>query len=172
MRSFTSAARRRGRTAAFLLLAVLFSFVSLYSEAAFSASLIVTIKKINPENGIQQVTCTARQKCVLPIAIQNGANKETITAHILFVPGSLLAKFQGPDGYYYAGDTGNTKEFYEVTWRKSGPRDKPETYDVTLFLPVVPHPEVAPILSVAHEAAEHITHAPVANLEITAQPAP
>jgi hypothetical protein len=173
MHSFKPAALGHGRNAGLVLFAVLFLFVSLYSETAFSASLIVTIKQINPEGGIQQVTCVARQKCVLPLLIQtHQAQQETLNLTLGFVPGSLFAVFQTAKGYLYADDKGDTNGAYNAIWHKGVPIDKPSTYDITLFLPAMPQVGVASILGVAHEAALHVIHAPVADLEITTQPVP
>src|SRR5258708_18624169 len=99
------AARRRGRIYRVLLLSLPFFLVSLHSEAAFSASLSVKIRQLNPDGQTQQVTCTPNTKCLLPIDIQTGSTKETLTVGIEFVRGTMLARFQTPKGYLYAGNT-------------------------------------------------------------------
>jgi hypothetical protein len=147
-------------------------FISLHSAAAFSASLTVTIRQLNPDSAVQQVTCVDHQKCVLPLVINAGQpTTQSLNINIEYIPGDLLLEFQAPKGYFYADDTVDTIGFYNTIWSKAVPGDKPATYDVTLFQPLVPHME-ALILSVAHEASLNIAHAAVANLEITTQPVP
>jgi hypothetical protein len=168
MHSLKSAARRRGRKASSVLLAVLFLFISLHSEAAFSASLMVTIKQINPDSAIQRVTCAERQLCLLPIAIQTqqGQN-ETVNVSTTFTPGNLTLLFPTPQGDLFAGDKGATNGHYSPIWHISVAKDKPSTHDITLFVPVSPSVGGAPKAVVPHP-----TYNPVATIEITTQPAP
>jgi hypothetical protein len=175
MHLFKPAARRRGRNTGLLLLSVLFLLVSLYSEAAFSASLMVTIKEINPAGGSQEATCADHKKCLLPLVIKTRqGQQETLNVTMFFVPGNILFMFHTPNGDLYASDgkADDKTSRYEAMWHIAPAKDKASTYNVTLFLPVVPHAAVAPILSVTHEAALKIAHEPVADLEISAQPVP
>jgi hypothetical protein len=170
MHWFEPGARRRGRSTGLLLLSALFLLVSLYSEAAFSASpsasLIVTIKQVNPAGGLQTVTCAVKQKCLLPVTIQNGSQRETVTAHILFVPGNVMFAFETHDGYLYARDKNADPKypFYKTMWATAVSPNKSSTRDVTLFLPAVPLAALARIVKTVQQ--------PVAELEITMEAAP
>ena len=160
------AARGRGRNTGFLLLSGLFFLlVSLHSEAAFSASLTVKIRQVNPDSAIQEVNCAERAKCVLPIDIQTGTTKQTLTVHVHFVP--VLFEFETPKGFLYAGDKSPADKqnaVYQTIWTKGKAQSKSTISPVTLFLPLVPHAEVAPMLSAVQQ--------PVADLEITTVQAP
>jgi len=145
----------------------LFLLVSLHSEAAFSASLTVKIRQLNPDGAVQQVTCAPKTKCLLPIDIQTGATKETLTVHVLFVPGNVLFEFETPKGFFYAGDTTPADShniLYEPRWHGVKPQKTPSTTNVTLFLPLVPHAEMAPILNAVKQR--------VGDLEIITEQAP
>ena len=161
------AARRRGRITSFWLLPVLLSLVSLQSEAAFSASLAVKIRQLNPAGEVQQATCTEHKKCVLPLEIQTGAQKETLTVHVLFVSGNVLFEFETPHGYVYAGEKNPADKqhtVYETIWRGAKAQNTPSTSDITLFLPLVPLAAIAPILKTPQQ--------PVADMEITTEETP
>jgi len=167
MHLFKPATRRGGRNTGLLLLSLLFLLVSLHSEAAFSASLAVKIRQVNPSRDVQQVTCTEHKKCVLPIDIQTGATKETLTVHVLFVPGNALVEFESPKGFLYAGDKSPADKqhaTYETIWQPAKATNKLATSDITLFYPVVPFAAVAPILTAPQQA--------VADLEITTEETP
>jgi hypothetical protein len=175
MRSSNPAARGHGRNKGFLLLSAVVSLISLHSQPALSASLAVTIRQLNPDSAIQQVTCAEKQKCLLPIDIETKqGKKETLTALILFAPGRALFQFQTTDGFLYAWDKkpGDENAVYETIWHELTPAKKPLTGNVTLFLPAVSRAVGAPILNVAHEAAQKVDHQPVADLEITVAAAP
>jgi hypothetical protein len=166
MKSIKPAARNRGRKSRLLLLPLLL-LVSLHSQTAFSASLSVKIRQVNPDSEIQQVTCTDNTKCVLPIDIQTGATKETLTVHVLFVPGNVLFEFETPKGYLYAGEKNPADAehaAYETIWTGGKAQSTASISPVTLFLPLVAQAAVAPILSTVEQ--------PVADLEITTEAAP
>jgi hypothetical protein len=166
MYSFKPATRGRWRNAGLLCLS-LFLSISLYSEAACSASLVVKIKQLNPEGGLQQVTCTDDQKCVLPVDIQTGQTKKTLTVGISFVPGNVLMTFATPDGFLYAGDTNpadTQHAIYETLWHRAVAQNEPSISDVTLFSPAVPNALLVPALSAVEK--------PVADLEITLETTP
>ena len=167
MKSINWTARNRVRISRLLLLSILL-LIALHSQSAFfSASLTVKIRQVNPDSAIQQVTCTNNTKCLLPIDIQTGATKQTLIVHVLFVPGNVLFEFETPKGYLYAGDkTPADKQHavYETIWTRGKAQSKTTISPVTLFLPLVPHAEVAPMLSAGQQ--------PVADLEITTEQAP
>jgi hypothetical protein len=179
VKSIQMATRGRGRIAAFFLLCFSFFIVLSAQGQAAASSLLVTIKQINPAGDTQTVTCPAKQRCLVTMALIEGSSmqRENVTVQIDFVPGALLLEFQTPEGYLYAGeklpgDTSHTYDNYEVIWHRALTSGQASTEDVTLYSPVVKNPVLAPILSVAHEAAQNIAHPAVATLEITTQPAP
>jgi hypothetical protein len=140
--------------------------------APLPTSIDITIQQTNPAGAVQKITCVAHEKCITPVVIQTLQGKqETLNVNLEFVPNNLLAEFKGANGYYYATSKGATTGDYEAIWHTAPPGDKASVSDVTLFLPAVPNIE-APILHVTAEAAKNITHAPVADLEITTQPVP
>ena len=105
MLMFAILARERARLLRFLLLPFLFCFLTSHASAASAASLNVKVRQVNPDGAVQQVTCTDKEfKCLLPIDIQTGATKETLTVHVLDVPGNVLFEFETPKGYLYAGE--------------------------------------------------------------------
>jgi hypothetical protein len=190
MKTYQTAVRRRGRIGNLLLLALLLA-LSHHSAAAVPAtpvavpapaakvavpaSLQVKIRQINPDSATREVTCAVKKKCLLPIEIKTSqAKTETLTVDISFVPGNVLFTFQTPEGYLYAGDknAGDKDSVYSTIWHKAPGRDKAATYNVTLFLPAVPHAFAAPILPLTHEAARGVTHQAVADLEFTTQQVP
>jgi hypothetical protein len=177
MRSSKPAAHRRGRVPRFLFLSVLL-LVSLHSEAALSASLMVKVQQLNPAGELQSVTCTDNTKCLLPISITTAQGKQdTLTVAIFFAPTSILLHFQTSKGYLYAVTKGEADSFYRTLWSPSFGQaspsvDKPSVSDVTLFLPAVPNAFLAPMLDVASESAQKVTHQAVAEVEITLQPVP
>jgi hypothetical protein len=168
MLMFAVLARERSRRFRLLLLPFLFCFASAHSSAASAASLTVKIRQVNPDGAVQQATCADHKKCLLPVAIQtSSAQKETLSVSIEFVPGNVLLEFQSPKGYLYTGSktpADKNHGFYEIIWHKAVAPNKPVTSDITLFLPAVPHAEVAPMLNVAQQ--------PVADLEITTEATP
>lgn len=102
----------------------------------------------------------------MPIDIQTGPIKETLTVHVLFVPGNALFEFETPKGFLYAGDktpADKRTAIYRTIWYEDKAKNTPST-NVTLFLPLVPHAEVAPMLNTVQT--------PVADLEITTEAAP
>jgi hypothetical protein len=166
MKLLKPAARNRGRKSRLLLLPLLL-LVSLHSQTAFSASLTVKIRQVNPDSETQQVTCTDNTKCVLPLDIQTGATKQTLTVHVLFVPGHVLFQFETPKGYLYAGDktpADAQNAVYETIWTRGKAQSTASVSPVTLFLPLVPQAALAPMLSAVQQ--------PVADLEITTEAAP
>lgn len=164
MKSIKSAALNRGRYVSLLLLS-LFLFVSLHSEAAPSASLIVKIRQLNPDGAVQQIICTAKANCLLPVPIAVGAQRKTVTAKILFVPGSVMFAFETPDGFLYARDKNADPKipYYKTMWAAALGPNKPPTRDITLFLPAV---------SLALARVVKTVQQPVAELEITMEAAP
>ena len=172
MKSIKPAARIRGRKSRFLLFPLLL-LASLHSQAAFSAStasLNVKIRQLNPDGQVQQVTCAEKQKCDLPIDIQTGSTKETLTVGLHFGRGMLLAEFKSARGYLYAASKlPDNHTIYEPIWHRAVTQGKASTEDVTLLLPAVPNAAMAPILDAAREASLKIAHASVATLEITTQ---
>jgi hypothetical protein len=174
MLMFAVLARERGRLFRLLLLPFLFAFASIHSGAASAASLTVKIRQLDPAGNVQQVTCAPNAKCLLPVDIQTKqGKKETLTLHVLFIPGGAMFEFQTPDGYLYAWDKKPGKDaLYETLWHIAAAANNPATYDVTLFLPAVPVAPEARILHVAQETAQKVSHAPVADLEITVEAAP
>ena len=124
-------------------------------------SLSVTIRQVNPDGTAQHVKCSEHKKCVLPIAIQTGAKKQTLTVHILFVSGNVLFEFETPKGYLYAGPKtpADKTADYETIWHKTPVQLKSPVVDVTLFQPLVPRATGAPFLKTPQQA--------VADLEIT-----
>jgi hypothetical protein len=161
MLMFAVLARERWRLFGPLSLPFLLCLVAVHGSAAFAASLNVKIRQVNPNGEIQQVTCSEKKKCVLPIDIQTGQAKETLTVGIGFVRGNVLLKFQTPKGYLYAGDKNPADKqnaMYETVWHEGVTAGKPSTSNVTLFLPLVPEPVTASILDSPQQA--------VADLEI------
>jgi hypothetical protein len=166
MHWFQPAARRYGRVPLLLLLSGLLLVLSVHSEAAPPASLSVKIRQLNPDGQIQQVTCTPNTKCVLPVDIQTGATKETLTVQILFVPNNVVMRFQTPSGYLFTGARNPTDKYalYEGRWRDTPATGKTKAAVTTLFIPLRPHPEVG----LSHEDMKQ----PVADLEITTEQLP
>ena len=164
---FAVLARERGRLFGLLLLPFLFCFVTSHINAAHAASLNVKIRQVNPDGATQQIICTDNTKCVLPLDIQTGATKETLTVHVLFVPGNVLFEFETPKGYLYAGEKtpADPQDVrYETIWTRGKAQSAKSITPVTLFLPLVQQAAVAPILSTVQR--------PVADLEITTEAAP
>jgi len=172
MLMFAVLARERGRQFRLLLLPFLFCFATAHSSAASAASLNVKIRQVNPDSAVQQATCAEKQKCLLPIDIQSGATKETLTVNLNLIRGTVLAKFKTPKGYLYAGDKFSGDRVYKTIWQRVLAPGKASTEVVTLYLPAMPRPFEAPMLDAAHETALKIAHQVVATLEITTQPAP
>jgi len=173
MLMFAVLARERPRLFRLWLLPFLFCLATTQGNAASAASLNVKIRQLNPTSEVQQVTCTQKTKCLLPIDIQTGATKETLTVNILFAAPTVLIKFQTPKGFLYAGTTTpDNKSHYETLLPRTLTQGKTSTEDVTLYSPPVPNPFITPILDAAHEAELKIAHSAVATLEITTQPAP
>lgn len=167
MLMFAVLARERGRLLRLLLLPFLLWSVMVHGSAASAASLNVKIRQVNPDSEIQQVTCTDNTKCVLPIDIQTGATKETLTVHVMFVPGNVLFKFETPKGYLYAGEKNPADAehaAYETIWTRGKAQSATTISPVTLFLPLVAEAMMAPILSAVQQ--------PVADLEITTEQQP
>ena len=168
MLMFAVMGRERGRLLRLLLLPLLLSFAVIHSNAASAASLSVKIRQVNPDSAPQQVTCTRDTKCVLPLKIKtNQSQTVDVNVRIEFVPGNALLEFQTGKGFLYAGDKNPPNKqhgTYEVIWHSAVAKDKASVSGVTLFLPAVPHAEVAPILQVPQQA--------VADLEITLEAAP
>jgi hypothetical protein len=167
MLMFAVLARERGRLFRLLLLPFLFCFVTAHGSVASAASLNVKIRQLNPAGEAHQVTCVERKKCVLPIDIQTGTTKETLTVDISFVPGNVLFKFQTPKGYLYAGAKNPADKehaIYETIWTGGKARSTPSISEVSLFLPVVPNAMLAPISNTVQQ--------PVADLEITTEETP
>jgi|SRR6185437_2467384 len=167
MLMFVVLARERGCLFRPLLLPFLFCFVMAHGSAASAASLNVKIRQVNPDSAIQQVTCAPNTKCLLPIDIKTGATKQTLTVHVLYVPGNVLFEFETPKGYLYAGDKNPADAehaAYETIWTRGKAQSTASISPVTLFLPPVPHAEVAPMLSAVQQS--------VADLEITTVQAP
>lgn len=149
--------------------------ISLYSEAAHSASLTLKIRQLNPDGPVQQVTCTEKSKCVLPVAIHVAQpQNQSVSAQILFVRGSVLITFKTPDGYLYTGEkeSADKDAAYETIWHGTVAPSKPSIHNATLFLTAVPNAVVAPILNVAKEAEKKTAHPAVADLEISLEAAP
>lgn len=165
MKSIKSAARNRGRYLSLLLFS-LFLLVSHHSEAAPSASLTVKIRQLKPDGAVQQIICTVKGKCLLPVPITVGAQRKTVTAKILFVPGNVMFTFETPDGFLYARDKNADAKYpyYKTMWTATVGPNKPPTRDVTLFLPAVPLAGLGRIVKTVQQ--------PVAELEITMEPAP
>jgi hypothetical protein len=176
VKTIQMATRSRSRIPAFFLLCVSFFIVLSAPGQAAASSLLVTIKQINPAGDTQTITCAAKQRCLVTMGLIEGSSmqRENVTVQIDFVPGALLLEFQTPRGYLYAGEKlpGNNNDNYEVIWHRALTSGQASTEDVTLYSPVVTNPVLAPILSMAHEAAQNIAHPAIATLEITTQPAP
>jgi hypothetical protein len=173
MHSFKPATHRGGRIPCFLLLAVFLSFVSLHSEAAYSASLNVKIRQLNHDGAVQQVTCAEKQKCELPLDIQTGSTKQTLTVSVLFATPRMMIRFQTPKGLLYAGTTTpDNKSHYEAFWPRTLSQGQTSTENVTLYSLAGPTPIIVPIVDADREAGLKITHSVVATLEITTQTAP
>lgn len=171
MHSFKPAARRGGRYAGFLLFSAFFLLVSLHSGAAFSASLAVKIRQINPTGAVQQVTCVEKQKCILSLKISTKqGQQEDLNVTISSAGASVIASFQTPKGYLYSRNQTATDKnsLYETFWHSVVGINKPALYDITLFLPEVPQSKLGLMLSVAREAANGVVHAPVADIEFSA----
>lgn len=166
MHTVQSAVRNCGRKA--ILALFLLSMVLLHPGAAFAASLQVSVRQINPAGTPVQTICTMAQKCSLKLPINSG--QTTLTINIQYVA-NMIFSFQGSDGYYYTAPTGSQTGTYYVYWPQGVPPGT-STSGVTLFLPAVQHPESAPMLDIAQQAANNVSHAPVADLEITATSIP
>jgi hypothetical protein len=167
MLMFAVLARERRCLFRLLLLAFLVCLATVNGSAASAASLNVKIRQLKPDGQTQQVTCIPNTKCVLPIDIQTGSTKETVTIGIDFVRGTVLARFQTPKGYLYAGNNpqADTKHpLYESIWHGATAAGKASIADITLFLPLIPFPGVGMMLNAVQQ--------PVAELEITTDPQP
>jgi hypothetical protein len=167
MLMFAVLARERRRLFSLLLLTFLLCAVTAHGSPASAASLNVKIRQLNPNGTVQQVTCVPKTKCLLPIDIQTGSTKESVTVHVLYVPGNVLFEFETPKGFFYAGDTTPADKqnvVYEPRWHGVKPQTTPTTTNVTLFLPLVPHVEVAPILNAVKQR--------VADVEIITEQGP
>ncbi len=153
------------RSAGFSFLTLLFLLVPLHSEAAPApspSSLTVKIRQIDTSGEVQQVTCSPKAKCLLPLDIQTKqGKKETLTVQILFVPGSVLFQFETPDGYLYSRDNNADVKhtFYETIAHNAVVPNKPLTRDITLFLPAARLALATPMVKTAQQ--------PVAVLEIS-----
>ena len=167
----------RSRCALILLLTAFACFNAPSARAADAPkSIAVTVRQVNPAGDTKSVTCLQDTKCVLTIALaeSNPSQKEDVTVQIEFSPGSLLLEFQTPRGYLYAGETQSeaTDNNYEVIWHRALDDDAKLTENITLYLPVVAQPILAPILNVAEESAKNKTHPAVATVELTTQASP
>lgn len=159
--------RRRLTAFAIQLLCVAF-----YAQSALADSLNVKIRQINPDSATEQVTCAYQQKCSLQLAINHDrATAQKLSVNIQYVPSMMIFQFEGKDGFFYSADQDIKDGVYNVFWPQMTPEGT-STYRVTLFLPAVSHPEKAPLLSMADEAARQAVHTPIATLEITATSGP
>jgi hypothetical protein len=154
-------------SAANFVLLTLLILSSFHCQAASAASLTVKIRQLHPDGQPQQITYIPKTKCLLPIDIQTGSTKETLTVGIDFVRGTVMARFQTPKGYLYAGNNPQADSkhpLYETIWHTATVAGKPSTADITLFLPLFPYPGVGMVLNAVQQ--------PVAELEITTEPQP
>ncbi len=127
----------------------------------------MSVRQINPAGDVKQVTCQSRKKCVLPLDIQTGTTRQTLTVGISFVSGNLLVQFQTPKGFLYAGEktpTDAKHPLYLATWPLAVPKGKAATTQVTLSEPLVEAPITAPMVDKPGKA--------VADLEITVEAKP
>jgi hypothetical protein len=142
MTMFKSVARRSARAFAFSCLPVLFLFISLQSEAAFSASLTMKVRQLNdPAGAVQETTCTDPQNCSLDLSLQAGSKKETLAVRAFHVPGSTLFTFHTPDGYLYAAaktQADPKNPVYMATWGSGAKTGAAAISDITLYGPPVP----------------------------------
>lgn len=168
MLMFAVLARERARLFRLLLLPFLFCYLTAHGSAASAASLNVKVKQLNPTSEAQQVTCVLDAKCLLPIDIQTGSTKETLTVEASFMAGGVQFKFQTPKGYLYAGLTPQADPqypLYETIWHTAaGEAGTPSTTDITLFLPVVAFPVIAQATTSVEQS--------VAEIEITTEQQP
>ncbi len=156
--------RKIARSVSVLLLTVL---AFLPCESAFAASVMVAIKQLNPNSATQQTTCALAQKnCVLPLTINAGLpTAQSLNVQVKYIAGRLILMFQTSNGYYYVGDTGSTKGFYNVMWGRPVNGSQPATYNITLAQPLTQYYLPTP-------PAVNVAHPSVANLQITATPGP
>jgi hypothetical protein len=147
--------------------------VSFHSEAAYSASLNVKIRQLTPDGAVQQVTCAEKQKCELPLDIQTGSTKQTLTVSVLFSAPRMMIRFQTPKGNLYAGETNpDNKHYYESLLPRTVSQGKASTESVTLYSLAGPTPIMVMMVDADREAGLKITHTAVATLEITTQTTP
>jgi hypothetical protein len=173
MLMFAVLARERRRLFRFLVLPLLFSVLAAHGSVASAATLNVKIRQLNPDGADQQVTCAEKQKCELPIDIQTGSTKQSLTVSILFATPRMLIRFQTPKANLYAGETTpDNKHFYDAFWPRTLSQGKTSTENVTLYSLAGPTPIIAPILDADREAGLKITHSAVATLEVTTQTVP
>lgn len=167
-----SAAHKCRRKSRILLLPILL-LASLHTQAAPSTSLKVKIRQLNPDGAFQQVTCALKTKCTLPIDIQTGSAKQTLTASVLFAPPRMMIRFQTPQGNLWAGDANSDNHrFYETLWPRTLSEGKTLTENVTLYSLTGPTPIMVMSVDADREAGLKISHTAVATLEITTQTAP
>jgi hypothetical protein len=169
MKSIKSAARRRGCKTIFLLFSLSVLLMCVNSEAAFSASLTVAIRQINPDSAPQKITCVYHQKCAIQLKINGG--QTTLDVNIQYIPSKMIFQFQSSEGYFYTAPKGSQKGWYSVFWAQNTPADS-STSGITLFRPTVSHPETARLLSIEQETAHNVVHTRVADLEIAAKSVP
>jgi hypothetical protein len=177
MGDFMDSAVRRLRRAFVLSVAVLLSLGAQSARAADAPkSAAVTIRQINPAGDTQSVTCVQNKLCLLTIALaeSNPVQKETVTVQVDLAPKTLLLEFKTPRGYLYVGENlpDPKKNTYEVIWHGPLADDRKLSENITLYLPVVPRPVLAPILYAADEAAKNNAHPAVATVEVMVQPRP
>ena len=165
MKPLQSAACKRRRNSGLLLLSLAL-LCAFHSKPANAASLIVKMRQLNPDGQLQQVTCSVKQKCVLPIDIQTGQTKETLTVGILFVPNGVAMRFQTPEGFLFTGEREPTDKYsvYEGDWHDALATGNSKTSVTTLFIPLRQYPKVGLLRGDMKQ--------PVTDLEITTEQLP
>lgn len=134
--------------------------------AASAASLTVAVRQVNPDSAPQTVTCQLKSSCNLPFVINAGQpSAQSLNINIAYVSGRMAVTFQIESKYFYTGDTGDTKNPYNVLWIKEVSGNAPASHQVTLFQPLSEG-------LIDRKPVWAIEHTSVANLEITATPVP
>ena len=111
-------------------------------EAAGPAKITVSVQPANAT--AQKATCdAATYECKVPVTIQTAGKTETLTVHILYVPGGALFNFETPEGYLYAGaktQADPQHPEYTTMWHTTVGATGASVSDITLYGPAAKTP--------------------------------